>query len=297
MKLFSLIFYVLPSALFAAALLATYFRNRFTVEHGQRQRIVIRNIITGHLEVLSQGTWYKPPWWIRDTVVDLNKEPVETGADGHTALTSDGVEVSVRVRWNELTGRPFDPQSGQLTHGSDTIKNENIILAVTRTDFANRQQYMAGVFSAVVDAVIGEFTADELLQPERHHPCVPKQRRVDIYQLDSQKVENRRELLVRLAEYMQREANYRFRDVGYNVDEVQIQDLRPRDPQLQESQDRQQRLKGLQRAAEELRGADLSDRERFSVGTDQQGQVAIADAIRKASENLAEGMKKFGTGG
>ena len=283
--------------LFCVSLLAMVSKNRFEVEHSDRQRIVIRNIVDGNLRILSQGTHYCAPWWIQDIVVDLNKLPTNTGENGHHALASDSVELLVRARYNVLAGRTFHDDTGQLISGDDTIEDSSVLLAVTKTDFNKRKEYVEDVFAAAVEAVIGEFTGDELLlvSEDDVNVQVPKCER-DLnnggYVLAAQVVDNKRELLIRLSEYIQRETNYRLRFVGYNVDEVAVQDLRARDPQVQESHDRRQRVKNIMRASLEYKDADISDREKLA-SPDQQGAVAAAEANRDSARMFSASITRI----
>lgn len=301
-KIWILIFILFPPLAVMGTLVIVYYNNKFINPHPDRQWLAIRNVFTSRIDFIKEGVAYRMPWWRFDTDVFLNKEDMATPEGGHKANTRSGGEVIIEARYNELTGRAFDRANGQLTDGSDAISEEHVLWAITRTSFARRKEYVAEVFSASADYVIGLYGYDELMAPgEQSHPVfVPRQSLIEgirggFYNLPAQRIRSRGDLLLALATYIQQECNYRLRDVGFNVDEVQIDGLRPADPQVQEDLDRQQRLRSRRRAMQEVEGLDLTDREKMA-DIDDLPEIAKAEAQRRLAEAAAEGARAIADG-
>lgn len=313
------VFLLVPAGLLVWMLLWTRFRTRFVVDHRQRVRQAIRCKITGRIQILGPGVHYRWPWWVADELVDLNREPRETTDDNPIlALDSDGVELRLGARWDEITGRRFNPHSGQLPpEDNDEIWETGVLWAITRTDFSNREMYVRGIVKKVLEDVIGAFTADQLLDPNYYAEIgkavkVPKKTlresrdpanptRTIGYALRSVKVTDRQELLNALSHYVEREVNFRLRHVGYNIRNFYISDLRAESAAVQAAQDRRQELVALVRANKALDGLDLSDTEKVALTSGNFGDAAkaaawksVAEALREATPQIAEAISKIG---
>lgn len=304
-----LVFYIfLPPAALIVILLMSYFNNRFVNDHPDRQWIAIRNTFRpSQIEFVKNRVEYRWWWWKKDTIVLLNKEDATTPDGGHTASTKTGGKVRVAARYNILTGREFNRANGQLERDPADPhkiepKNDFVLLAITKTKFADREKYVADVLSATIDFVIGQYSYDELMAPGEQDDegvWIPArdllERSGDPYTLERKWVKNKGDLLKPLAAYMEREANFRLRDVGFNVDEVQLSALEPGDSKVQDDLDRAQRMKSRKRAMEEYAGMNLTDREKLGDIEDlpqlaaAEAQMRLAEALATAATKLAEG--------
>jgi hypothetical protein len=287
------VFCVVPVVMVAGLIIWGPWTNRQVVENEARERVVIKNPFTGTLRVLGQGTHLLAPWWAFDTRVALNKDPM--GVD-QVALTSDGVKVVVKVRFDELTGRKFDLETGQLEGDGNVITDESVLFAVTLAEYPDRDTHVRDRVSRAIDQVIGGYTHDELFRIDPTRPVsVPKQQLE--YGLDPVTVSSRRELLEKLAVYLQHESNYRLRMIGHNVDEVGIIDLHPEDASLQQSLEKSLEMRNLRRAVEEVQVDGLSNEQKAAFVSGNFGDALWSDAVKKAAENLADGLKNWGRGG
>lgn len=180
-------------------------------------------------------------------------------------------------------------------------------MAITKTDFAKRHEYVRTVIAAVIDSIVGGYTAEELLFPNQQPNLKVPKAHNPVYNLQPIVVKTRQELLGALSMFIYREVNYRLRDVGFNVDEVDLQGLDPADQSVQQALDRLQVNKGLARSTKPFDNQELTDREKMAIGTSQQGEVARAQAtislgksLEKSSETivkgLAEALRNIGKG-
>lgn len=319
-KLFVLVFVLLPPTLATIALWKAYYNNKFVNDHPDRQWLAIKNVFTSDLSLIKVGVAYRMPWWKMDTVVRINKEEMSTPDGGHTANTKAGGQVRVEARYNVLTGRQFDHSSGQLvkspTGEEDAgAKDEYVYMAITRTDFSDRAKYVADVLAATIDFVIGQYSYDELMTPTEQVAQAGDHRFVYVppadlvmgkadahYNLPRRKIDDKGELLEALGAFIEVECNYRLREVGFNVDEVQLGDLRPASAEVQVDLDRQQRMRSRRRAMGEFAGVDLTDREKLGNIEDlpeiakAEAQKKMAEAIAQGAQSIADGLRNFGKG-
>lgn len=300
---------ILCAAVFLFLLLVAQqqFKSRLSVESGRQERQVVINGLTGALKVLHPGTHYMNPWWRKLSTVDINREPVTS--EPLQTKTKEGVFYTAEVRYDMVAGREFKKENGRLV-GYDPNKgkflgelektdgrvtDEDVILAVTAMDFEDRTAYTKSIVSAAVDRVIGEYTADELSLPAEF------QRKVPLFNHDellAREVSSTKELYERLGLYIEYLVNENLRHVGINVLSLQVTNLQPTDAKLQQAYEARVRARQLARASAQLEAeAGLTPLVSMAVALDQPlGQVALADAVKSAAQDLGEGLKKFGQG-
>ena len=283
-----------PFLLFGYALFRLYFRNRFSVEPNNRQRVIVQNIATGELRVLGPGTWFLGPGWKKFAVVDLNKEPVSVPAE--EVKTSDGIRLDIEYRFDMVSGRPFDPTTGQLLHPANiwTIDDEVVKLAVTRIDFEKREQRIREILKHRFEAELGRYTADELMTPQDAHGAAG----FEVPPGSATFVHNTAELYQQLAVNITDGGNLDLVFVGINLLDLRITNLRYKDPKLQDALENKKRLEKLRDAALPLtQGPDgITLREGLAAGTDQYGTVVLGEAGRDAADDIGFGLANFGTG-
>lgn len=310
-----LVVFVLPWFLFAYAIWSSYLQNAFTVEPNNRERLVIQNVLTGNITVLGPGSHPTAPWWKELERVDLNREPVSVPSKEHSAeevKTSDGIRLLIEYRLDMLSGRPFHPDTGALgvydpvtkiltkinVDDPAAVRDEEVVLAVTRIDFKQRETRIRDIVKASLEAELGHYKADELMTPEKNQPEVPKG------PPPGPKVTSTADLYKELAALIEALANRGLLFVGINIVDFKITNLRFADDKLQQALENAKRIAKLREAALQaqyadpsLKGGDrISYREALAAGTDQYGTVTQAEAGRAFGEALADGLKKFGKG-
>ncbi len=280
-------------------------KNRIVVAHDKQERVVIREKNTGRLRVLGAGTHYPTPNWREDFRVDLNQHPRDL--NGLTVITRDGIELLVDFRFTVLLGRDFNKLNGQLTSPKkDIIKDENVLEAVTITDYDKREAFVDGEFSGTVDPIFRGYRYEELILPDQQSPHIKIPRQDIIYGdindpdghyiLRAEDAPDGAAVFRLLEKLIYRQVNYNLRDVGFNIAEVRIKDMKPKDPEMQRAQDRVGKVSRLVAATQKIPGTGLTEREKFAVGTAEFGSVTQAEATRAAGESFSEGMKFLAEG-
>lgn len=303
------------------SILWTFLMNHKVVEPNNRERLVIQDVLTGSMKVLGPGTHFPPPWWKDLERVDLNREPKET--IGQEFKTADGVLGLVDFRFDMISGRAYDPVSGRLLDpdGIDnterSVSEEVILQAVTRIDYADREQRVSEIASAVIESELGSYTSDQAFRTAQTAAetlggffYVPTQA-VPSLGLNTHQVRNAHDLYEALSKSIEAKINKELTFVGINIVGFRITNLKPKSPAFQESLEIEPRTRRHEAAARDMvarAGADanISYREALvATNPDALGQVAtaeatvesaaaIGEAIKVGAQALAEGLKNFG---
>lgn len=284
---------------FLVAVWWLYFNNMFSVEPNNRERLVVENGLTGEMDVLGPGTWFKPVWWKEFKRVKLNREPINV--ENEEVRSSEGTLLLVSCRYDIVSGREFDPKTGKLKHALDNmnaITPDVVKLAVTQIDYEDRTKRVASIVSAAIEDMLGYYTPNQLTSPAVDSPEVPLGSGV--------KIKTAAELYKKLEAMVQAEADQKLTFVGINIVDFEITGIKAKDTALQSEIERSARTQKRTEAAKKVmdaaktEGSELSYREALVVGDEDFGKVAASQAARDVSENLSkaivDGMRNFGKG-
>jgi hypothetical protein len=322
---FHLFMLIVAVSLFGASLLIILIKNKFVVQPNNRERMVLQDILMGGMDVLEPGTHVRAPHWKKLANVELNREPVQVPTKpepgkpdppGEEFSSGNTVLGYIKYRYDILTGRPFDLETGQLTvnpDDMDAIDEGVVLLAVTRIDYDERHQRVQAIVEAAVESVLGNYTARQLFPRAEEYDqeiYVPLQ---DIPRLGlrRQRVHTRSQMLEQLAHYIEAECNKKLTFVGINIVDFHISGLLAKDSEMQsdiEQSERSARVADAARTMQDASGGELSYREALAA-TDPTafGPIAAAQAERFKAEQYAEaatrlaeaardGLRNFGRG-
>jgi len=290
------------------------FNNRFVVEPHGRERLVAYRIIDGKVRVLGPGTHFLPIWWRELAKVSINREPIRVpeldGGQGDEAPTADGPKIIVDWWCQMVAGREFDEHTGNLLSSPDnenSIKDKFIVQAVTKIDFPNRKQIITNTIRSEIDNVTGDIEFDCLARPSKHPgQTIPYDPTCGII---LQPVSSSSELYRQLSQLIETLVNRNLRYVGINIVDFAITNIRPADPRLQESIEREamaQRNADAADAVLQRSGSDkLSYREALvATNPDAFAQVATANAEeskalawRDVGRYISDAFRNIGKGG
>lgn len=261
-----------------------FYSQKFFVEPNKRERRVLENIVTGKMQVIGPGAHFRSPSWRELAVVDLNREPVsvpaKNGDPGEEFRSKDGVLGLIEYRFDMLAGRPFDKDTGHLMvndlDDESEVRDDVIILAVTRIDFSNREVIIREKVKAAVDAVLGNWESDWLFRPSKYGITA-----TEMYRDRAKEIEDI--------------ANCDLVYTGINITALRITNMKPAGKRLQDAIEQEAASARIADAADlliERTGGAISHREAM-VASDPTAfsQVTQAEATRSGAEAIAAGFK------
>jgi hypothetical protein len=296
--------------LFAYSQWRVYHDNRVTVDPGNRERLVIRDL-AGRLDVLGPGEHYLPAWWTEFQRVNINRKAVEA-TDVVKALT--GVQLDIVYRYDIIAGRRYSRENGQLRLGptkriddASQVNSDDVIEAVTRIEYSEHEAQIAQRVRFVTETVMASFTDNQLLTPNTSPVHVPRldlpvedrwmYDAVDpetdnpIFPQRNIPIETVADLYDRLGKLIELRVNFLLRFLGINIVSFHISDLKHHDPIIQGALELASRNARLREATA---NDGLSPVERLAVGTNQFGMTVIASRIANMITSFLDGR---GTGG
>jgi len=285
---------LLALCLFLGTMWWLYFSNKFTVEPNNRERLVLENAVTGGMDVLGPGVWFRMPWWKEFVRVTLNREPKKVTEE--EVRTADGALVVVDYRYDMISGRRYNRDTGELENKNPddptSVDDEVVKQAVTRINFSQRGDRISQEISAALEEQLGHYTANELTSPATAKPPVPAK--------TGTPVDNAADLYNLLEKEVEKGANLKLAFVGINICGFQLTGIKAKSAGLQSDIEKKARSKKIAEGVGELLTASkindpknpLSYREAVATGDPNFATVALAEAARYAAKELAEGLKE-----